>query len=235
MSTPTQPLGTGEGLGALLSRSFNLLFAQLGLYVVIHLIVFVPVLAVSQAMAGMIGVHASVYSPAGATAIMTLGATARLVLLVPSLVGGALLLGALIHTANTQIEGGKASLGESFKTALSKWLPLVAVSVVTFGAFFVGLLLLVLPGFAALFFLCLAPIALMEDDVGVGQALSRSCSLAVKVPGEIIVIGVIAFVATLVLGLIPLIGMFTNAVVMPWTLIALTLAHGKAKKMAAPA
>ncbi len=235
MSTPTQPLGAGEGLGALLSRSFNLLFARLGLYVVIYLAVFLPVSVVSQVMARMMGVHASIYSPAGATALMTLGSTALLVLSVPGLVGGALALGALVHAARTQIGGGKASLGESFKTALSKWLALVAVSVVTFGAVYFGLYLLVLPGLAALFFLCLAPIALMVDDTGVGQALSRSCSLALKVPGEIVVIGLIAFAATLVLGLIPLIGMLANAVVMPWTLIALTLAYGKAKKMATPA
>ncbi|HCJ11373.1 MAG TPA: hypothetical protein DHW14_09475 [Clostridiales bacterium] len=235
MSTPTRPLSAGEGLGALLSRSFNLLFAQLGLYVVIYLAVSVPVAVVTHLMVRMMGVHVSIYSPAGTAALMTLGNTALLALSVPGLVGGALVLGALLHTVRTQMGGGKTSLGEAFKTALSKWLPLVAVSVVTFAAVYMGLYLLVLPGLAALFFLCLAPIALMVDDAGVGQALSRSCSLALKVPGEIVVIGLIAFMATLVLGLIPLIGWLANAVVIPWTLIALTLAYGKAKKMATPA
>mgnify|MGYP006866709564 CR=1 FL=1 len=147
----------------------------------------------------------------------------------------ALVLGALIHAAKTQMAGGRVSVGEAYKAALSKWLPLVAVTVVVGLAVLVGSLLLLLPGLAALFFLCLAPIALMVDGVGVGNALSRSCSLALKVPGEIVVIGLLAFAARAVLSLIPLVGRLGICVVAPWALVALTLAYEKAKKMAASA
>ncbi len=237
MSTPTQPQpAQADDLGALLNRSFNLFFARIGQYVVISLIVAVPILVLSLLLVVVMATGApSVESPMGARALLGIGTGGVVLVSILGFLGGALVLGALIHAARTQIAGGETSVGEAYRAALSKWLPLVAVTIVVGLAASVGSLLFLLPGLAALFFLCLTPIALMVDDLGVGQALSRSCSLALKVPGEIIVIGLIAFAAGVVLGLIPILGLFANCVVMPWALIALTLAYEKAKKLAAPA
>jgi hypothetical protein len=235
MSTPTQPQpAQSDDLGALLSRSFDLFFARIGQYVVISLIVAVPIVVVSFLLVVVMAIGApSVESPIGVAAFAGIGTGGALLLSILGTVGGALMFGAVIHAAKTQIAGGETSVGEAYKAALSKWLPLVAVTIVVGLAVSVGSLLFLLPGLAALFFLCLTPIALMVDDLGVGQALSRSCSLALKVPGEIIVIGLIAVAAAVVLGLIPILGLFANCVVMPWALIALTLAYEKAKRMAA--
>ncbi|HCJ11374.1 MAG TPA: hypothetical protein DHW14_09480 [Clostridiales bacterium] len=230
MSTPAQPVSV-EGLGVLLARSFKLLRAQIGTYVVISLVFLVPGFLLSLSLMAVTAAGENLTEPA---ALLGLG-TAFVVLLLIIALGSVLMLGALIHAAKTQIGGGKVSPSEAYRAALSRWPSLAATTVIIYIVVGLGLALLVLPGLVAFFFLCLAPIALMVDDMGVRQALSRSCSLALKVPVEIVVISVIASVVASVLGAIPVIGLLVNCVVMPWDVIAMTLAYGKAKKTAASA
>jgi hypothetical protein len=230
MSTPAQPV-SAETLGGLLTRSVRLLLAQIGQYVAISLIVLVPgfLLSLSLMALGAAGENLTEF-----TALLGI-ATAFVALLLIIAFVSALMLGALIHAAKTQIGGGRVSIGEAYRAALSRWPSLAATTITIYIAVGLGLVLLVIPGLVAFFFLCLAPIALMVDAMGVRQALSASCSLVLKVPVEVIVITVVVCVAASVLNLIPVVGLLANSVVMPWDVIAMTLAYGKAKKMAVPA
>jgi len=234
MSTPTQPV-SGEDLGTLLGRSFSLFFAQIGQYLLISLIVLAPLFLISVILTALfVAAGAGVAgTQIGAANLFALGVGVGVTVSILSLVGGAFVLGALVHGAKTQIGGGSVSIGEAYKAAAGKWLSLVAITIVVGIAVGLGSLLLVLPGLAAFFFLCLSPIAVMADDARTGQALSKSCSLVLRVPGEVIVVALISFVAMFVLGSIPVIGWLSNCLVLPWTMIALTLAYEKARRLAA--
>jgi len=229
MSTPTQPV-SGEDLGTLLGRSFSLFFAQIGQYLLISLIVLAPLFLISVILTALfVAAGAGVAgTQIGAANLFALGVGVGVTVSILSLVGGAFVLGALVHGAKTQIGGGSVSIGEAYKAAAGKWLSLVAITIVVGIAVGLGSLLLVLP-----FFLCLSPIAVMADDARTGQALSKSCSLVLRVPGEVIVVALISFVAMFVLGSIPVIGWLSNCLVLPWTMIALTLAYEKARRLAA--
>lgn len=231
MSVPTQPVNA-EDIGAILSRSFNLLFAQIGQYLIISLVVILPMFLIS--LLGsllMMGVLSAGYygAEAGMAALLGAGAAFTVVMSVIGLVGGSVLTGALVHAADKQISGGTVSFGEAYKSAFGKWAPLLLVTLVVGLAVGVGSMLLIIPGLVAAFFLCLAPLAVMLENAGVGSALGRSCALALKAPGEIIVIALIAFVASFILGLIPVIGWFLGLLIAPWAVIALTLAFKKAQ------
>lgn len=233
MSVPTQPI-KAEDIGAILSRSFNLLFAQIGQYLIISLAVILPMFLIS--MLGsmlLIGFLSAGYygSEAGLAAVFGAGTAFTLVMSLIGLIGGSVLTGALVHAADKQISGDTVSFGGSYKAAFAKWVPLLLVTLVVGLAVGVGSMLLIIPGLVAAFFLCLAPLAVMLENAGLGSALGRSCSLALKAPGEIIVIALIAFVASFILALIPVLGWFLGLLVAPWAVIALTLAFKKAQGM----
>lgn len=237
MSTPTPTRVSGDELGTLLSQSFNLLFAQIGQYLLISLAAILPVFVVSlifglvvagsamrMGLAGLAGGATGL----GLGGLLGAGLVFGIVMYAVSWVVGSLMIGAIAHAASCQTSTGQVSFQESYKAAWAKfWVLLVVLLIVGLAVGF-GSMLLVLPGLAAFFFLCLAPIAVMVDGADIGTAITRSCQYALKVPLEIFVIGVIAFAAMFVLALIPVVGWFASCVVLPWAFIALTLAYKKA-------
>lgn len=233
MSTSSQTPVTGTDLGGLLQSSFNYLFAQIGQYILISLISLIPffVLTVIFFLAfGLGGLGLAGGLDFGA--LLGIGAFAMLLIFALAIVTAALMSGALIQAANSQAAGGKVSVGDAYKAAFAKFGPLIVVYLVVGIAVGIGSILLVLPGLVAFFFLCLAPMAVMIDNAGIGDALGRSCRFALKVPAEIIVVLVIAFVASFILSFIPFIGWLANCLVSPWAFIALTLAYKKAQSLA---
>ena len=163
----------------------------------------------------------------------------------------AIAIGLVIKAVEAHLEGRTLSLGENFK-AITPVLGNLLVASLIFGlAVGLGTMLLIIPGLAALFFFYMTPQAVVIDKMGAFQALGRSAQLALKVPGEVIVILVIAFVYGMIVGLITggaaftvgfhisagyyilqIVGGLLSAVATAWVGIAMTLAYKRAKELA---
>jgi hypothetical protein len=226
--TPAPNPVSGDQLGTILSQSWTLLVSQGGQYALIVLAATVPVFILSLVFSlAMVGGALSVgVGGAGLSlGLLRAGLGFGVVIYAVSLVCGTLMIGALSHAASTQTSTGVVSFAASYRAAWAKFWVLLAVLIIVGLAVGLGSMLFVLPGFAALFFLCLSPIAIMVDGAGIGAAISVSFRRALKIPLEIFVIGVIACGATFILNLIPLVGWLASCVVVAWAFIALTLAY----------
>lgn len=234
MSQPAPVKMSGDDLGALLSRSWNLLLSQIGQYFLISLAAILPVTLISFVF-GLLMVGSAMRfglgdltgAGLGLGGLVGLGLVSTIVVYLVSLLVGSMLMGALVHAANGQAATGRVSFQEAYRAAWAKVWTLVAVTLIVGLAVGLGSMLLVLPGLAAFFFLCLSPIAVVVDGVDIGTAIVRSCQYALRIPLEILVVGAIAFVATWILCLIPFVGWLAACLVVPWALIALTLAYKK--------
>ncbi len=189
------------GLGEILDTGFRLLRNHFVLLIGISAVVYVP--------AGAFGVLVEDFlqDPSAATS----GTDATLVLL-PFL--GLLVTFAIIspitscaitHALGELYLGREVTLGQSFRTALSLFLPLVGTSLLATMIVLVGLLLLVVPGVYLVFaFLLLTQVIVLERVYGM-PALARSRELMrghmLRGLAVLLVAGLLAGVLGVALGL----------------------------------
>lgn len=119
-----------------------------------------------------------------------------------TLVGGVLMQGVVTHTVVADLQGRKTSLGESLNVALRSFWVLVGVGIVSGVAITLGLILLIVPGILiALIWMVAGPVAIAERT-GVGRALERSRTLTRDHRWWLLLIGVIYFAVSWVLGIL---------------------------------
>lgn len=119
-----------------------------------------------------------------------------------TLVGGVLMQGVVTHTVVADLQGRKTSLGESLNVALRSFWVLLAIGIVSGLAMMFGLILLIVPGILIfLIWMVAGPVAIAERT-GVGQALSRSRTLTRDHRWWLLLIAVIYFAVSWVLGMI---------------------------------
>lgn len=131
--------------------------------------------------------------------------------LVSSLVGmviAALVQGALTRAVVSANEGRRATFGESLSTGMRVILPLIGLSLLMAIGVGVGFILLIVPGIVLLLMWAVAVPSLVIERTGVVEAFSRSSALTKgarwKILGLFLVLGILYWLCSIVLGLVGL-------------------------------
>ena len=130
-----------------------------------------------------------------------LSTVANLLLTPYSLMATLVVWGALMHLASRAYLGGEVSMGEGYRVALRRFLPLLVSGVVVYLLFVLGLVLLVVPGIiAGIVFFAVWQVVVIEGK-GPFAAMGRSRQLArgawKRIFGVMFVAMVIAFTPTM--------------------------------------
>jgi hypothetical protein len=188
-----------------------------------------------------------------AVAVLTLlavqlGTIGALLSVVISVVGTALVWGALV-TAVADVRDGRVdlTLEETFRASQDRLWQVVVVGLVVGVIVAIGFVLLIVPGLIALTWLIAAIPVVVLERADLGEALSRSIDLvrgsAWQVFGLIVLLFLILLVVSAVVsGILALIGLstevarvlgsaVTNAVLVPFVAVALTLAYFRLKEL----
>jgi hypothetical protein len=193
-----RPLSFGE----ILDGAFVLYRRHLGTMFVATLVPFLPPVLFWLLVGAMIG---------GTSDLEGLSTAANLLLMPYSLLATVVVWGALMHLASRAYLGGEVSLGEGFRTALRRFLPLLVSGVVVYVLFVLGLVLFVVPGVIAGIVFFAAWQAVVIEGKGPFAAMSRSRQLArgawKRIFGVTLVALVIAFMPTM-LGTAAVIGFY---------------------------
>ena len=117
-------------------------------------------------------------------------------------IGASLLQAAVTHAAIQDMGDRAPDWGGSFRLTLVSLLPLIAINVVVAIAVGVGTLLLVIPGLIALAAFSVAVPALVEERGGVWRSMGRSRDLTRGARFKIILLYIVFYVLTSLLGLL---------------------------------
>jgi hypothetical protein len=116
-----------------------------------------------------------------------------------TVVTSAILQGTLIYATVQDLNGGKASTGESLSRGLAGFLPLIGASIVFTVAAFFGMLLLIVPGVMVAVAWCVCIPALVAERKGVFGSFSRAADLTRGNRWRIFGLGVIAWIILMVI------------------------------------
>ena len=133
---------------------------------------------------------------------------------------GLLAHGMTVAMADLALKGEKATLGAGWSRLVSRIVPIIIASVVVGILVSLGMILLVLPAIIIAFLLMFTLVAVMVDDAGAFDALSRSFR---AVTGHfkatfvvflvLIALGVLAGILGTIVGLIPILGVVLTMIV----------------------
>lgn len=129
--------------------------------------------------------------------------------------------GVCIKCASDMIEKGKASLGESFNFTIYKLLSLLAAALITGVLVFLGLLALIVPGIILYIMFYLVVPAIIIEDIGAFDSLSRSRRLVsnrwlrtfVLLLIVSIITGFVAFIGSLIGSPLGIYGWFLSIII----------------------
>lgn len=131
-----------------------------------------------------------------------------------ALITTSILQGALIYATVQDLNGRKASVGESLATGLRNFLPLIIVSFLFALAVGLGMILLIVPGIMIACAWCVAVPALVADRTGIFGAFGRAAELTRGnrwgVFALFLVLFVILIVISMVIGAITAATLFAN-------------------------
>ena len=134
------------------------------------------------------------------------GIALYLAMLALSLFCSMLVQAMLVRVTVAQARGESASIAAAFGAALPKLLPLLALSIIMLFGLGFAMLLLLVPGVILYLMWCVAGPALVAEDVGVFEALSRSRALTRgnrwKIFGLMMVLLVLLWVFSAVMGIL---------------------------------
>ena len=120
-----------------------------------------------------------------------------------------ILQASLIVASANDLAGRPVNFGECVSRAVSKLLPLIGLGIVVAIGISLGLLFLIIPGIILYLMWMVAVPALMVENLGVFEALSRSAALTsgsrLKLFGLIIVFFVFSFIIAIPIGVIAMI------------------------------
>lgn len=189
-------------------RVFELTFGAIGANGLPLLLIAFLFAGLPQAV--LVWGQAMLLEQSGSDGFFGLAMLAGLVGFLVSLVGGVLMQGVVTHTVVADLQGRKTSLGESLNVALRSFWVLVGIGIVSGLATTLGLILLIVPGILIfLIWMVAGPVAIAERT-GVGRALERSRTLTRDHRWWLLLIAVVYFVVSSVLGVLA--GMLSVAV-----------------------
>jgi hypothetical protein len=119
-----------------------------------------------------------------------------------ALITNAILQGALIYATVQDLNGQKASIGESLATGLRNFLPLIGVMILFALAVALGFVLLIVPGIMIACAWCVVAPAVVADRTGVFGAFGRAAELTRGNRWLIFGLFVLLFVIFMVLGVV---------------------------------
>ncbi len=146
------------------------------------------------------------------TNLMTAGVFVWLISLVVGIVCSVIMQGVVTHTVVADLQGRKASLGESVGVALRSFWVLLAVGIVAGLGMALGLILLVVPGILIFLIWLVAGPVVVAEGTGIGRALQRSRDLTRNHRWWLLLLTVIYGVISWVIGIVVAIaGMATTS------------------------
>lgn len=193
-----RPLSFGE----ILDGAFVLYRRHLSKLFLATLLPFLPIVLFWVFVGAALGASLDVGALAGAL---------NLAITPYSILATIVVWGALMHMASQAYLGGDVSVGGGYRVALRRFFPLLVSGVVVYALFFVGLVLLVVPGVIAAIVFFAAWQAVVIEGRGPFSAMGRSRQLARGAWGHILGVAfvavVIAFMPSM-LGTAAVIGFF---------------------------
>jgi len=247
VSTSPQPSPGASEIGTILAQSFNLYFGRFAQSIIIPVVVLLPAYILRAIIQGLFWrLFWGTAFHGGIGGLASLGGNFIVDLLLGFIQWGAyaLTLALVAKVVESQIAGKSISLSEAYRS-------IPRASLITTAALFgiataIGWYLLVLPGLAVWFFLCLAMPAVALDREEPLAALARSVRAVLKVPVEIVVILLIFvayfFVGGIIAGAFFFVGGFYTVSILtgivylliaPWLGISLALCYNRAKTLGA--
>jgi hypothetical protein len=178
------PAAAGISMGRVISRLFEVLGRNLLLFLLLSaLLVGLPTGVFGYVQVSVMTPLLTPGTPAGdPSALMAnlfsplrigIGVAAWLA----SIIGNAVLQGAVIHATVSDLSGKRPAFGECLGTGFRFFLPLVAIGIIFAICFVFGLLIFIVPGvLLALAWCVAAPVEVMER-VGIFGAFARSAEL----------------------------------------------------------
>lgn len=134
--------------------------------------------------------------------VVTAGVGVWLTSLVVGVVCNVIMQGVVTHTVIADLQNRKAPLGESLGVAMKSFWVLLGVGIVAGLAMMLGLILLVVPGILIFLVWLLAGPVVVAEGAGVGRALQRSRDLTRNHRWWLLLLTVVYFVISWILGII---------------------------------
>lgn len=131
-----------------------------------------------------------------------LGGTVWLVGLVVGMVCSVVMTGVVTHSVVADLQGRKAALGESLGVALRSFWVLLAVGIVAGLGIALGMVLLIVPGVILFLLWFVAGPVVVAEGAGVGRSLGRSRTLTRDHRWWLLLLTVVYFVLSWVIGMI---------------------------------
>jgi len=155
------PVAEGEfRIGRVFSRTLTLLSRNFPIYFVVAAVAALPSVFVETSTTG----KGTDYS-------------APLLAVLAMLVLSPLSQAIMLHTAFQDMSGRRISLSESLRAALSRWLPLIGLSICVGFGVTLGFILLIVPGFVLMIMWYVANPACIVERLGVFASMGRSSEL----------------------------------------------------------
>lgn len=187
-----RPLDFGE----ILDVAFTLYRRHFGTFFLTALLPNLPIAAFWAYLGSVAG------SGAGAPEEVSALAGVGVLLMAPySAVAAILVWAALVHQSSRAMTGGRVAVGDGYRRALSRFLPLLGAGIVAMILIGLGFMLLIVPGIlvAVMFFAVVQAVVIEEE--GPLAALGRSRDLArdgwVRIFGVLVVTWLIVFLPTM--------------------------------------
>ncbi len=180
-------------LGRVLERTFGAIGAN-GLPLLLMSVVFVglPQAALAWGQAEFM---------LGGPDLMAAGVLIAVVGFVVSIICSVIMQGVVTHSVVADLQGRKASLGESLGAALRSFWVLLAVGIVAGLAMMLGLILLIVPGILIFLIWLVAGPVVVAEGAGVGRALQRSRDLTRNHRWWLLLLAVVYFVVSWIIGI----------------------------------
>ena len=136
------------------------------------------------------------------SSLMSTGVIVWLISLVVGIVCSVIMQGVVTHAVVADLQGRKASLGESVGVALRSFWVLLAVGIVAGLGMALGLILLIVPGILIFLIWLVAGPVVVAEGAGIGRALQRSRDLTRNHRWWLLLLAVIYLVITWIIGIL---------------------------------
>ncbi|OCC01538.1 hypothetical protein BA190_29100 [Labrys sp. WJW] len=192
MTNYSQGTGSGEfNIGALISESFAVLHRALPRFLALGLIPIVP-LIISTLVIGV---------PTPENPFPNVSAIVVLMLIYIALLF--IIQGGMIYGAFNELRGQNFSVGDALSKGLSRFLPLLGLSILVGLGIAVGLMLLIVPGLWLICMLYAAVAVCVVEQRGVTDSMSRSGELTSgfrwQILGLVLIVGIAGWIVAIII------------------------------------
>jgi len=187
-------------IGRVVSRLFNALFANLGVFLPLAALLTIPNLLLTLYTTSHL--TSSGLTPAGALAAGGASAFFRLIALqsLVYIILSFILQAALVQGTITYLNDERPGLGQSFSSALKLLVPLIVIAILSGLAIMAGMMLLLVPGIIlALMWSVVVPVRMVENT-GITETFGRSRALTKGYRGKIFLLVLMYLVIAIAIG-----------------------------------